>query len=354
MKISLTMIVRNEEPNLESCLRAACPLVDEMVIVDTGSTDDTVEIAKSLGAKVFNFKWNDDFSAARNFAIGKSTGDWNLILDADEIITNISKEEMIEYAKLNTNRIGRLTIRSKFNDNGDAKYSNSKISRFAPRGVGFEGRIHEQLDLSYQRFDTKIIVEHSGYFQKNKSDRNLELLLMALEDEPEDSYYIYQTARALFGAKRYMQADLYFKKGMKFLSLDMPYTKDFIVSYMYNCIYGNMVEKILDFESIGKEYFADSVDFNFVYGIFCMEIAKYNPNKYINYLVEIEKSYLRCLEIGESDDSLVEGTGSYLAAYNLGVFYEITGNKEFAIKYYEESSTYEYELAKNRLTALKK
>jgi len=82
--LSLSMIVKNEEPFLAHCLDSVRGLVDEMVILDTGSTDGTLEIARAAGARVFQSPWRDDFSAARNASLEKATGDWILILDADE------------------------------------------------------------------------------------------------------------------------------------------------------------------------------------------------------------------------------------------------------------------------------
>ena len=82
--ISLTMIVKNEAANLPRVLASAQSIADELIVVDTGSTDRTVEVARALGAKVAFFKWIDDFSAARNFAIEQATGEWILILDGDE------------------------------------------------------------------------------------------------------------------------------------------------------------------------------------------------------------------------------------------------------------------------------
>ncbi len=86
MRLSLAMIVKNETATLEHCLRSVQGLVDEMVILDTGSTDGTPELARSLGARVMPFAWVDDFSAARNAALEACTGDWILVLDADEAI----------------------------------------------------------------------------------------------------------------------------------------------------------------------------------------------------------------------------------------------------------------------------
>ncbi len=92
--ISLCMIVKNEEENIEHCLSSIQGLVDEIIIIDTGSTDGTKEIAKKFGAKVFDFKWNNNFSDARNFSLSKATGDWIFILDADEVISPSDHEKI--------------------------------------------------------------------------------------------------------------------------------------------------------------------------------------------------------------------------------------------------------------------
>ena len=77
-KLTLSMIVKNEEQYLHGCLKSVKDVADEIIIVDTGSTDSTKDIASSFGAKIYDFDWIDDFSAARNFALEKSTGDWIL------------------------------------------------------------------------------------------------------------------------------------------------------------------------------------------------------------------------------------------------------------------------------------
>jgi glycosyltransferase involved in cell wall biosynthesis len=87
MKLSLCMIVKNEEATLSKSLSSVKNVVDEMVVLDTGSTDRTPEIAKKFGAKVHHFEWCNDFSAARNEALKYVTGDWILVLDADETLS---------------------------------------------------------------------------------------------------------------------------------------------------------------------------------------------------------------------------------------------------------------------------
>lgn len=91
VKISLCMIAKNEEFNIGRCLSSVKGVVDEIIIVDTGSSDETCQIAQSFGAKVQTFNWNDNFSDARNASLELATGDWILVLDADEELAQESK-----------------------------------------------------------------------------------------------------------------------------------------------------------------------------------------------------------------------------------------------------------------------
>jgi tetratricopeptide (TPR) repeat protein len=92
--LSLCMIVKDEEENIERSLMSVKPLVDEMIVIDTGSTDRTKDIARSLGAKVYDFQWTESFSDARNFSISKAAGKWILVLDADEVISPRDHERL--------------------------------------------------------------------------------------------------------------------------------------------------------------------------------------------------------------------------------------------------------------------
>ncbi|MGA1874719.1 MAG: glycosyltransferase [bacterium] len=99
--ISLCMIVKNEEQYMARCLMSVKPAVDEMVVVDTGSTDRTRDIAKAFGAKVYDFAWTDDFSEARNYSLSKVSGDWILILDADEVLSALDHAHLAKLVKKN-------------------------------------------------------------------------------------------------------------------------------------------------------------------------------------------------------------------------------------------------------------
>ena len=93
--VSLCMIVRNEEAVLERCLDSVAELVDEIILVDTGSTDDTKKIASKFSAKIYDFPWRDDFSAARNYAVAQAVGDYWFWLDADDVLLPSDRQKLL-------------------------------------------------------------------------------------------------------------------------------------------------------------------------------------------------------------------------------------------------------------------
>ena len=93
-RLSQCMIVKNEETNIRRALSWAAGIAEEQIVVDTGSTDRTVEIAREMGAKVYSFSWTDDFSAAKNFAISKASGQWIAFLDADEYLSEEDAQKL--------------------------------------------------------------------------------------------------------------------------------------------------------------------------------------------------------------------------------------------------------------------
>ncbi|GAA0085621.1 hypothetical protein UT300007_20600 [Clostridium sp. CTA-7] len=352
MKISLAMIVKNEEKVLKECLDSVKNLVDEVIVVDTGSKDRTLEIAKDMGVKLYEFQWCNDFSLARNFASEKCSGDWILVLDADEIVDVGNKETLINFATNNTNSIGKIEILSNFIDGNEVSFSREYVSRFYPKGLLYKGCIHEQLDSSLPRININFKVKHSGYFNKDKSGRNLELLFKELENNSEDNYILYQIARTLHVAKRYEEADLYFERCFKNSEINYAYTKSFVNLYINNLVKINKFSVGLNIiEKYYNKYLNDA-DFNFNCGIFYMSLILSDVASYGEYLYLIEESYLKCLEIGSKSNEIVQGVGSFKAAYNLGVFYETTGNLSKAKYYYDFSSKYNYKPAKDRLEIL--
>lgn len=353
--LSLVMIVKNEENNLRRCLESVKDIVDEIVIVDTGSTDKTKEIALEFNTKVFDYKWDNNFSNARNYALRNSSSDWNLILDADECIADIDLNSVRRFISSDNNIIGQVKIINSFEQDGEIRNSESSISRLAPKGVWFEGAIHEQLKSDFPRKIVNLILKHDGYLNTNKFDRNISILLDELKIKPNDSYLLYQTARTYYVNNMYSEASTYFNRFYNFFNSDTEaFVADGLITYIYTVIKTNEFEKGLQIINDNFDLLKDSSDFYFACGVFFTELVSSNQEKYINYFENIELSYLSALQIGESFSyNGVQGTGSYLAAFNLGIFYELINNIDNAIMYYELSAKYNYKRALEALNRLK-
>ena len=208
-KLSLCMIVKNEAHNLRDCIEPLKPILDEIIVVDTGSTDGTREVAKSLGAKVFDFAWCDDFSAARNESLRHATGDYILWLDADDRVDDKDVKK-IGCLKKNfpskKNKSYYLIIKSVSPIDGETTFLQIRIFPNI-NGIKFEGRVHEQIShnlrkLGIELINTDIIIRHQGYDQPKSIDlkisRNLSILLKELESAPENPITHYHLGRTYF------------------------------------------------------------------------------------------------------------------------------------------------------------
>jgi tetratricopeptide (TPR) repeat protein len=196
--LTVCLIVRNEERFLPACLDSIRPVAEQVVVVDTGSTDRTVEIARAAGAEVHSFAWCDDFAAARNAALAHARGDWVLVLDADEELPAASLEDLRRHLRERQAMAFRLPI---VDAGAEARGRNfvPRLFRNAP-GVFFAGRIHEhpfgsveplRLQWGLENQLGRAVIRHHGYSQdvqrdRNKIARNLALIERALEDQPQD------------------------------------------------------------------------------------------------------------------------------------------------------------------------
>lgn len=351
-KLTLTMIVKNEEKNLSRCLESAKGFVNEIIIVDTGSTDKTKDIACSFGAKVCDFAWNGDFSAARNYALSKSASDWNLVLDADEQIIAWDRNYLENFMKTSSS-IGKIKVISNFMQNGVEQRSQDYLSRIFPKGVYFSGKIHEQVQSELPRIELPIEIFHTGYFNTDKSERNLQLLHAEWENNKQNPYILYQLGKQYRSMKQIADASGLFAEAFTYINRDVNYAVDLIVNYLYTLIDLKQFKKALYIISSEHYWLNDSPDFHFVCGIFYMNYVLFDPNYNLSYLPFIEKSYLKCLSLQNNGrDEIVIGTASFLAAYNLAVFYETTGNLSKAKQYYAIAAADSYQLAINRLNLL--
>lgn len=132
--IALVMIVKDEERCLKRCLDSVRGLVDRMIVVDTGSQDGTREIACRAGAEVYGYTWKNDFAEARNYALSLSDADWNLILDADEYITEGTRGDMDAFLRAG-DCLGDVYIYNRYQEDGEESCVRFRASRILPRGV---------------------------------------------------------------------------------------------------------------------------------------------------------------------------------------------------------------------------
>jgi len=217
--ISLCMIAKDEEAFIEDCLKSVHGLVDEIVLVDTGCTDRTVEIARRYGAKVVAHAWRDDFSDARNVSLQHAIGDWVLWLDADERLER-SSAEAIRRAITDPQFAGYLV--EIHNDLGDAQNRGSFIHRacrlFRRLPVTcFEGRIHEQVVPSLERngyevaFLKGVRIRHLGYrseivAERRKQERTIRMLREEVAKDPGDLFQRFNLGNAYYVAGQYADA----------------------------------------------------------------------------------------------------------------------------------------------------
>ncbi|MBI3634974.1 MAG: glycosyltransferase family 2 protein, partial [Candidatus Rokubacteria bacterium] len=213
--ISLAMIARDEAARLPACLRSAAAAVDEIVVVDTGSRDATADIARAHGARVVGWAWRDDFAAARNEALAHATGDWVLVLDADERLAPGAGARM----------------RRLVDDGGADGYDCRLVSALPPSepsaaishwycrlfrrrpGVRYTGRVHEQIAPSIRALGGRIVrgdvtILHEGYAHvtPEKVARNLALLDLELAERPDDPFVLFNRGLTLIGADRWTEA----------------------------------------------------------------------------------------------------------------------------------------------------
>ncbi|MDW8799680.1 glycosyltransferase [Clostridium sp. A1-XYC3] len=332
--LTLCMIVKNEEETLEKCLNSAKELIDEIIIVDTGSTDKTKEIAFQCTDKVFDFRWCNDFSKARNYAISKASNDWVLILDADEIIKEFNKKSILEFCNKNNNTIvGRLKRINEYEDEYGVKRYIERVNRlFNKNYFNYEGIIHEQIVRKdrnlYNANNIDLIINHIGYSKEvvnktNKIQRNIDLLKKALENNFTDPYLHYQLGKSYFMHKDYKNAYNSFKEAISFIdNFQYEYAEDLVESYGYTLINLELFKEALILYEYEK-YYCNSPDFLFILGLIEMNNSKFQI---------AAETFLKCTEFKEGK---IEGITSYLPLYNIGVIFECLGFEDEALQYYK-------------------
>lgn len=221
--ITVSFIVKNEEKTLPKAIESVKSIADEIIVVDTGSTDSTVEIARSSGAELYFFNWIKDYSAARNISIKYATSKWILYLDADEELSESSIKIIRDITSNADETAGGFyceIISEHTKDDGKIGLHSGKYPRLF-RNIGyplmyFFGKIHEQITPSlaergYQMFDSKLIILHNGYAitideMREKVRSHINVLSEYVRQEPENGYTWYHLGNTLFQMGKYAES----------------------------------------------------------------------------------------------------------------------------------------------------
>ncbi|CEK32021.1 glycosyltransferase [[Clostridium] sordellii] len=225
MLLSIVMMVKNEERYLDKTLESLKPLMkeidSELIILDTGSDDSTVEIAKKHTDKVFFANWSNDFGQMRNISISHASGEWILILDADEQLTNYDKlKEFFNSNLCKKYNSATITLKNIFSEDED-RYSIDPLLRLFKNYDGFryEGAIHEQPIFKSPTYNDIARFNHYGYLFEDeevrqlKESRNKAILLKEIEKNPNNPYINYQLGKQYIISKNYEDALFYIEKG---------------------------------------------------------------------------------------------------------------------------------------------
>ena len=337
--ISICIIVKNDEENLNLCLKKLKPLDYEIVVIDTGSTDNTKIIASQYTNNLYDFSWCDDFSAARNCAIKMATQEYILMVDSDEYLEEFDKCKLEKLILSNPQSVGRIQRKNIFVRNGKKFYGIERVNRLFSKNIyHYVGKIHEQIieneKEEYPTYKIPLSFLHSGYDgseeeRKKKANRNIEMLKRTLEEEGPDPYTLYQLGKGYYFEQDYSNATFYFDSALTYdLNPKLEYVIDMVEMYGYSLINSGKIDQALLLGNIYEE-FSHSADFVYLMGFIYMNNGQFK---------EAIDEFLKATKYKECK---VVGVNSYLAYYNVGVIYECLGQKDVAVFYYKQCIDYE-------------
>ena len=296
LPISVCIIAKNEEKYIEECLKKIKPYGFEIVVTDTGSTDRTKEIALKYADKVLDFKWVNDFSAARNFCAANASNNWILALDCDEYMESLNVRILRILMQQNPKDVGVIRLKNiQMRDNDELGYSVDDMPRMYNRNYYIYTKpIHEQLvkkkddvdELSGFLIPGEVI--HHGYAitgedMIKKQERNLEILYKAIEQEPENPYFYFQTGCSLQVLHKFEEAAAMYEKGLSFeVNYDKVYVIEMITSLAF--VYSDL-GRVDDAINIMEKYSSKCKSANFSFSYANVLFKNDQPLKaVVNYL----------------------------------------------------------------------
>ncbi len=346
-RLSLCMIVKDEARHLASCLKSVKPVVDELIVVDTGSTDATPEIARGFGAKVFHFPWTRDFSAARNESIRHAGGDYILWLDADDVLGQEGQQQLLAlrtHLPREKNQAYFFQVNNEDPKLGTTSFHQLRLFPNLPE-ARFEYAVHEQITHRLEAAGVTLLrapvtVHHLGNVDhedlRRKSQRNLDIIEEELKKRPRDLVMHYQAARTLANLKAMEKAVAHMQQvldGLKAVSNQgaLYFEAGLLLGRYYNemGLFSSAESTLTEFLAIYENA-----------PLLLMELAKsyYLQERYEEVIHIVEPLRGQDLQAGQVavNESLIR----YQEAYFLGKAYEATGDLPRALEMYQQSLGY--------------
>jgi len=341
-KISLCMIVRDEEDNLAGCLLPIKDSFEEIIVVDTGSQDRTVEIARRLGAKVHHFRWEDDFAQARNASLRYATGDWIFWMDADDRLTRGEALKLGRLARSSSPDSYFLCRVLSTEPNGvKTEFMQLRLFPKLP-GVRFENSVHEQVAHSLDRLGlhprlSSVTINHLGYSNpeeyRAKVERNLKILRREVKKTPEDISLRYQLATN-YNSKGMIEEAIVELKSL----LDMARSETGFpeITKMAHIVLGNNYRKLGKFNLALQGYRkAGEIDPRDGLPNYCLGELYYKLGKIAEARVNFEEVKRKGIKLGLASIPLWELR--YATSFYLAKCYEGDGEDERAGREYESA-----------------
>lgn len=340
--ISICVIMKNEEKHIDNFLssiqKAFGDYPYEIVLVDTGSTDNTVFLARKYTDKIYNFTWIDDFSAARNYSLTCASYDWILVLDCDEYITSLDIDSFELMIQTRPHDVGVIHRKNYYKLNETSSISTDQVERFFNRHeFHYEYIIHEQVrslnGIKYKRVALPLNIDHFGYNTSseeltNKAQRNITLLEKMLEESPDNPYLYFQMGQAYNLLKDPEKTCYYYGKGLEYeVEPELEYVQMMVVGYGYALLDLQKYSEALLFCNIYDD-FASSADFVCLMGLIYLRNGM------------IEEALEEFLKATEFETARTEGANSFIPYFNIGCINEVLGETQTAKTLYEKCGNF--------------